>query len=837
MDNNITINLTDAYRIKIEKSNEFENSIFLPVYKNAKENLLGILYDAEKNTSNVNLSEKSIINNSFNNIICFVGERGQGKSSSMISFLRGLTEKKDNDLFFIEEEIVNTAFTTIDLIDPSLFKGKETLIETILAKMFSKFKNSLENVNETKIQDDDRRKLVNLFQQVFENLKYINNRDGIYTEDSLDSLIKLSTSSNLKESFEELVAKFLQVMSKDKSKFLVIAVDDFDLKTEGVHDMLEDIRRFLISKNIILLIACNLEQLKQSIKANIYSEFIKQVGNNIHILNNIVTTSEITSKATKYIEKLIPENRRINLPELSRLDLKKILVKENSSNESANSLVLETLYARLNLFLKEEEYQESILLKSTLRNLISLLVQIKKTDYLDKDNSDEYFQTLLQFQNYIKDFLLNFMTSDEIDYIISSTDHLLNFRIIQTLSKNFNEVPAELKDIRNYEMLQNGDIYAVFCKIDLEILDNNAKYDWYQSLKLLYIIKQLNCREKFDVKYGFDIFNRGSLVNVRLFQSDFLKLPSSKDCFVYTDTSKTIAKRITKLPIDDKIIFASFIESLGVIPAHYRKKGDNIFNVAIGSGNNSVTTLQFSLYSFFTAPYILANKMENNYECNDEEIKSLEVDYINWRNSRFYYLFNNLDFVTEFYKEVNNTYDWLSRNKHLKTNSYYDFLVVFFTKGIERIFDNLNKKYPYLKISIEDYHNSFKYAKLITVARPALREVIDLIANTTTTQGNTSAVSEEINIKIAKDEETKTLVHLKELMNLIKFLEDSRLKNFNKETLIKYVSKIDHPLREGILDENFFKSLFKSNDKHAPENREKLISDLKNIIERAGKNG
>ncbi|WP_456314819.1 hypothetical protein [Pseudomonas shirazensis] len=833
MDNNITINLTDAYRIKIEKSNEFEDSIFSSVYKNAKENLLEILYDAEKNSSNDNSSEKSIINNSFNNIICFVGERGQGKSSSMISFLRGLTEKKKNDVFFIEDTIVNTAFTTIDLIDPSLFKGKETLIEIILAKMFSKFKYSLEN-NSTIIQDDDRRKLVNLFQQVFENLKYINNRDGIYTEDSLDSLIKLSTSSNLKESFEELVTKFLQVMSKDKSKFLVIAVDDFDLKTEGVHDMLEDIRRFLISKNIILLIACNLEQLKQSIKANIYSEFLKQVGNNVSILNNIVNSSEITGKATKYIEKLIPENRRINLPELSRLDLKKILIKDNSCSESANSLVLETLYERLNLFLKEEEYEESILLKSTLRNLISLLVKIKKSDSVNKYNFEEYNFALLQFQNYIGDFLLNFMTFEEIDYIISSTNNLLNYRILQTLLKKFDKIiPEELIDAKNYEIFQNGDLYAVFYKIDLEILDNNPNYRWYQSLKLLYIFKQLNDREFFNIDNKLDTFNRSSLINVRLFSADFKKLPNSKDWFVFIDNSKTIAKKINDLPIDDKVIFASFIESLGTIPSKYRKLGDDIFNIALGSGNNGISTLHFSLFSFFTAPYILKHKMKSNYDCNDEEIKKIEVYYIKWRQSKFYYLFNNVDFVAEFYNEVIIVYDWLSRNSHLKNRSYYDFLVVFFNKGIQRIFNNLNVKYPYLKISIEDYQDSFIYAKLITEERPALRELIDQISNSSLGSNITQASPEINNEIIENGNQTKT----KELKELINFLEKNKSKSINKETLRTYVSKISDPFRKDILKETYFKSLFKSTDKNALKNRENLIVSLKEVLEILNHNG
>jgi hypothetical protein len=40
MNYKISINIPDAYRLKIEESNEFEDSIFNTVYSTAKENLI-----------------------------------------------------------------------------------------------------------------------------------------------------------------------------------------------------------------------------------------------------------------------------------------------------------------------------------------------------------------------------------------------------------------------------------------------------------------------------------------------------------------------------------------------------------------------------------------------------------------------------------------------------------------------------------------------------------------------------------------------------------------------------------------------------------------------------
>lgn len=301
----LEINLNDEYRIKIEEGNIFNKSIFKDVYKEALNSVIEIVKQPDKNS----------YYDDFNNIIAFVGERGKGKSSSMISFRDALVDHKNeikHSIFFKgKREIESKRFASVDIIDPSLFRGGESLFEIILAKMFYHFQTEIKK-NDSQITDDERRIIIGQFQKVFENLQMINSdRKDLYKKESIEALSKLATSSNLRESFKKLVFVYLEKFEKGKH-FLIIAIDDFDLNVSSAYDMLEDIRQFLIQPNIILLVACKIEQLRQLILLNYFNEYeilLKYESTEI-------SETDLINKTEKYLEKLIPLSRRLELPNL-----------------------------------------------------------------------------------------------------------------------------------------------------------------------------------------------------------------------------------------------------------------------------------------------------------------------------------------------------------------------------------------------------------------------------------------------------------------------------------------------------------------------------------------
>ena len=480
----IIININDEYKIKIENGNEFKGSIFAEVYNNAAKNLCDIIFQSNSNNSY----------DTYNNIIAFTGERGKGKSSSMISFRNALLDYKNKSKhgsffnFPDFENIKESTFAAIDIIDPSLFRGNESLFEIIVAKMFSKFQELIKKEN-CGISDEDRRTLIKLFQQVFDNLKIINSdKKEIYNLDSLEALSNLAYSSNLRKGFSDLVDKYLNVFD-DKKSFLIIAIDDFDLNISKAYEMLEDIRHFLIQKRIILLIACKIEQLKDSIINEIVKEYRyklnleqkskvhnftsiderkssridnRKITTDFEITNEFILT-ELSNKAEKYIEKLIPFNHQIFIPSLtdfcdihffSYKDIEDIKFTFFDSNNddlnnikdesiiyigdvvNLNGIALENILDDKNQILKQKLINDKqLFIEKNVYDCLLKLIYTKSKVFINK--TDYRYQSI---------FPTTLRELNELVKVFDNENVLEHFRRY-ILNKSINELPENLKKI------------------------------------------------------------------------------------------------------------------------------------------------------------------------------------------------------------------------------------------------------------------------------------------------------------------------------------------------------------------------------------------------------
>lgn len=458
-------------RIKIEKPEEFEESIFKEVYQSATQIVLRTLKRHENYDD---------LDHPYNNIIAFIGERGKGKSSAMVSFHRALKSIQKgmpkNTFFeeFFDDDEPKYRFISLGEIDPSLFRGKESLFEIVLAKMFGLFKESLESNNSSSYSDEDRRELVKHFQNVFENLKYTtgNHKDELYKQEALDSLIKLSTSSNLYESFQKLVNCYLRVLGKHQSNyknFLVIAIDDFDLKIEGVYEMLEDIRQFLISRNIIILISCKMQQIQETVLTSIYSSFLSQLGQNKELLESIINESELNGKAEKYVSKLVPLSRRIVLPDIDSIVYKKRLLLNEIPKQ-----VLEHLGIYVNPDLFNAFYPE------TLREFNSF-EKIAGEDWKDPKHRMDYFK------NYLIEKISNIKSNRNLSELLigsNPSNYMTHFkRMLQKLLSDLN--PPSKNSTKNEK--DTSASYPEIIRLYRQLLTEIPKYETnLQKLVSLY---------------------------------------------------------------------------------------------------------------------------------------------------------------------------------------------------------------------------------------------------------------------------------------------------------------------------------------------------------------
>jgi len=614
-------NIEIGYKVHLEEGKDFNTSIFKSVYESAKESVKDIVVNTVR-IGNHNYTIHKSYNDDYNNIIAFTGERGRGKSSSMISFLDAIVNKSKKihmDFFVDDEELSWTrySFATIDVIDPTLFREreKETLFEIVIAKMFSAFRKTIEDkVANCNIKDEQRRSVIKSFQNVFENLKYLKNRDDIFKEDALDALIKLSTSSNLKDSFDRLVEEYLEVLGEHgKTNFLVIAIDDFDLKIDGVYEMLEDVRRFLISRKIILLISCKMEQMRQALKL---------------YMTNLKINDDIQNQVEKYIEKLFPVSRIIEMPSPQDIEWNEVKLRnffyDDISNSSEievettfNRGVLRKIYEKLGLFIAEDSFVNNLFIGNSMRSVIGL-----KRSWNDIESFTKYVKT------YLNQTVIDL---SEINFILESDIVILNYQLYNYLYDKFGvvldsriEIEKDYKSERDrlfksdklsYDSYQNEDMNSLFFTINGKIKLDDADYDLYRACKLFYIlrkhaeienVKKISIKEKIEgrEKYivdNFKKFNLGSLINVNLLSDDkrFTKDRDFLKDIKYAERSTEFNKFIS--PSVKWLL--SFVYSIGKKENRISENAETFF------GRSSGQYFSISIFNFFNS----INSLESRF--------------------------------------------------------------------------------------------------------------------------------------------------------------------------------------------------------------------------------
>lgn len=316
-------------KLKIFKGKEFkvyvadniqEDDLFFNEYKKATEMLSEIVVkdnDDRKNDDRSKLEYE-------NNIIAFCGERGEGKSSVMLSFAEAMRSKskKSQKVFENFNEIENVHFSEPIIVDPSLFDKTHGILDVVLAKIYNKVDCIKKNNQLDKLNEYEYEEIITQFQKVYKYVLLINNQkktldDEYDYEGDIGRLVRLGDSTNLKSELSTLIDRYLKFTMCDKSAAeknkLVIAIDDLDLCSNKVYQMTEEIRKYLILPNVIIVMALKIEQLEDCIcekNAKDYIISIERFNNNNRIKNEIIIMSE------KYVNKLIPKARRIYLPQI-----------------------------------------------------------------------------------------------------------------------------------------------------------------------------------------------------------------------------------------------------------------------------------------------------------------------------------------------------------------------------------------------------------------------------------------------------------------------------------------------------------------------------------------
>lgn len=265
------------------------------------------------------------------NVVFFTGERGAGKTSAMLSFMEFLKDYYRNlnarDYSMPEEFQLDARkpymFTGIECIDASTLNEKDDLLGSVLSSMMTKWNREEERSGSSsgiyrgRDYDHNKYELRVNFNKLYNRLKDLRSKNDVMEKDSdafLETLEQLSLSRNVKTSFKELVESYLRIMDYPQSRdeialsnhFLVIPIDDLDMNINYGFMLLEQIRKFLMLPNVIVLLSGNYEQLEK-ICCNHYAKEFDKLQKTEYNNNYVVRL------AREYLEKIVPRQNQVNL--------------------------------------------------------------------------------------------------------------------------------------------------------------------------------------------------------------------------------------------------------------------------------------------------------------------------------------------------------------------------------------------------------------------------------------------------------------------------------------------------------------------------------------------
>lgn len=422
MDGVLVIEGTES---KVEETNSFEKSYFHNEYQQAIKAVERII------NNTLDRKEREDISAKIHNIVPFIGKRGVGKTSAMMSFANALKWyyddiRKGRQVFDFyrrkngrEEYKLNVQFTCIDFIDGSLLENGEDIFKIILAQMYGEFLElDQRSYQKSKSYEFEKRELLQQFDKIYRNaceLERGNNKDNFYEESAITSLKNLSSSLSVKAEFANMVQRYLKIFranqqeyrEKERSEktehFLVIMVDDLDLNINNGYDMLEKIHRYMMVDNIIVLLSADYDQVKLLCEKKFFGMVPKYDAK----LNE--KSADVEQLAQDFLDKVLPANMRIYMPELAKK--MNVMAKTNGETENLKAAVFKRLLKKLGMRMDVDGVKRHFYEQNSLRAFISFYLMLE-----DMSELTEHNQMVLE-QNYT--ILLHDTTTRMVDERLS----------------------------------------------------------------------------------------------------------------------------------------------------------------------------------------------------------------------------------------------------------------------------------------------------------------------------------------------------------------------------------------------------------------------------------
>ena len=353
-----------------------------------------------------------------NNIIAFCGERGEGKSSAMFTFINAVVnekEQKESTIFAQCENVKNTVFSEPIVIDPSAFDNVHNVLDIIIASLYRKFSDKYD-VSPERFANYRREELLNEFQKVYKDISLLNDPVKMLEEEydyegSIEKISKMGESLRLRRDLSNLVKLYLDYMMTEDSrnqytsKKLLIAIDDLDMCNANAYKMAEQIRKYLIIPDIVIVMALKVEQLQLCVQEENFKNYSNVLKNQGKIAGAVI---DVEDMAERYIAKLIPKSRRIYLPNVRYIENAKIsyqkkngeIIYEDKMTNSLNASLMDLIYMKTGMRFLLNEEKLNWLQPDNLRDTVNLIILLG--DMKVPENDSEYLENIEKFTEYFE---------------------------------------------------------------------------------------------------------------------------------------------------------------------------------------------------------------------------------------------------------------------------------------------------------------------------------------------------------------------------------------------------------------------------------------------------
>lgn len=380
----------------IVDKNDYQESAFRPVIERGVSLIEDLMsrgdIDPKQNISKT-VTSSSIQGMHPNNIISFLGERGSGKTSCLMSVLEVFKNRNGND----------SKVEILDIIDPSFFDTEHNILEIFIGELYKLFaKAKKDYLCENNEKKEKLRNVQYEFKKANNAIRYLKEKYIEREIDELERLDRLSSGIDLTKILMNLIDTLLDVLGKQK---FVISIDDLDLNVNASYVMMEQIRKYLLIPNVVILLAAKFEQLEDGILLHLQENTGKC---------NVYSQQDLKKIATSFLDKFLPINQRIFMPDMDKFFGNDIMIRTKDGEKNLGKVeyaVTSLIFEKTRFLFYNYEEEPSLIIPRNLRQLRMLVTALYRMDFPATTEILNLNKNI--FKNYFKTQWLQILDSDD----------------------------------------------------------------------------------------------------------------------------------------------------------------------------------------------------------------------------------------------------------------------------------------------------------------------------------------------------------------------------------------------------------------------------------------